>query len=114
MRSRPFRDILEETARTGGLLTYQQLAQAADVPPPTTIHKTALALEEMMDADHEAGRPLLAALVVSKATGIPAPGFFGRLTALGRYFGDDRGPEAERHWRRELAAVRAAYGPPER
>ena len=104
------RPILEEAARSGGLLTYQELAQRAGFPPPHTIHKTTTALEALMAEDHAAGRPLLAALVVSKATGVPAPGFFGCLTTLGRYFGDDRGAQAERHWRRELEAVQTAYG----
>jgi len=88
------------------LITYRDLALRAGVQPPHTIHKTTTALEQMVVEDHEAGRPLLAALVVSKATGIPAPGFFGCLTSIGRYFGDDSGAEAEDHWRRELAALR--------
>ncbi len=103
------RRILQELARDGRTLTYQALAERAAVPPPHRIHKLTLLLEEMMRADHAAGRPLLAALVVSRAgAGIPGPGFFQLLGELGRYTGSDRGPEAEAAHRAEAERAWAA------
>src|SRR3546814_9562843 len=64
----------------------------------------------MAREDHAAGRPLLAALAVSRTQkgpdggGIPGRGFFQLLTELGRYDGPDQGPEAAAQHARELQA----------
>jgi hypothetical protein len=102
------RGVLAPVARRGGTITYRDLAVAAQVPGPHTIHKTTLALEELIRADHAAGAPLLAAVAVGK-TGRPRPGFFHVLAELGRYDGPERGPEAEARHDVELAAVYAAF-----
>mgnify|MGYP006433678079 CR=1 FL=1 len=104
------RPVLAATAARGGTILYRDLAQAAGVPAPHSIHKTTLALETLARADHAAGRPLLAAVAVGKA-GLPGPGFFQLLADLGRHDGPDRGPVAEARHRAELAAVHAAYAP---
>ena len=66
-------------------LTYQQAAQRLGLEPPHTIHRLALALEALMQEDAAAGRPFIAALVVSRSRqGLPAPGFFDTAIALGR------------------------------
>ena len=102
------RELIEEAARRGTTITYRDLAVAAEVPPPHSIHKTALALEELIRADHDAGRPILAAVCVGK-TGRPRPGFFHVLRDLGRYDGPDEGPAANAHHDAELAEAYAAY-----
>lgn len=103
------RPVLERVARTGGTITYRDLAVAAGVGAPHSIHRTTLGLEALMREDHAAGRPLLAAVAVGKA-GCPRPGFFYVLAELGRYDGPVEGPEAVAQHDRELAATRAAFG----
>jgi len=105
------RDLLERVAARGETRTYQQVAQALGLQPPNTIHRVALALEALMDEDAAAGRPLLAAVVISRTReGQPAPGFFARARALGRHDGPDTGPRTATFHREELAAVHARYG----
>ena len=97
------RSTLIPLARARQTVTYQELAARAEVPPPQTIHKLTLALETLAREDHAAGRPLIAALAVSRtAGGLPGRGFFQLLAALGRYDGPDRGPEAQAAHAREL------------
>lgn len=103
------RPVLLAAAREGRTITYRELAIAAEVQAPHTIHKTTRALEALARADHGAGRPLLAALAVGKA-GIPGPGFFHLLAALGRYDGPDQGPEAAAQHAREMDAAVAYWG----
>ncbi|MEQ8395310.1 hypothetical protein [Thalassobaculum sp.] len=105
------RPILEAVARQGTTLTYLDLARAAGIKPPRAIHRTTEALEAMMRADRAAGRPLLAAVVVSaKRAGLPAPGFFRLAGELGLYFGPDHGPQAALFHAMEVERVRAALG----
>jgi len=101
--------VLRAAAQRGACITYRDLAREAGIEAPHSIHRTTLALEAMMRADDAAGRPLLAALAISKR-GIPAPGFFQLLRELGRYDGPDTGAEAERHHARELDAALAHWG----
>src|SRR3546814_11226642 len=57
---------------------------------------------------HGAGRPLLAAVVVSaRRGGVPAPGFFRLAAELGLYFGPESGPQAALFPAMELQRVRA-------
>lgn len=75
-------------------ITYSALARALDLAPPNTIHQLTIALESLMEEDAAADRPLIAALVVSKARGgLPAPGFFDCARRVGRFDGDPAGPE---------------------
>lgn len=103
------RDILRACAGAGETITYPALALRASLPGPQVIHRLTLLLEAMAREDHNAGRPLLAALAVSRVTGIPGRGFFQLLAALGRYDGPDQGPEAGAHHARELAAALAYW-----
>jgi hypothetical protein len=104
------RPILEDRARRDLTITYADLARVAGVPGPHTIHRTADALEAIMTEDAAAGRPLLSAVVVSKARdGLPAPGFFQKATELGLYFGPDRGPQAATFHALEVDRVRRVY-----
>lgn len=102
------RPVLLAAAREGRTVTYRELAAAAEVPPPHTIHKTTRALEALTREDHAAGRPLLAALAVGKG-GIPGPGFFQLLSVLGRYDGPHRGDDAAAQHARELAPAIAYW-----
>ena len=88
-------------------VTYRDLAQAVGLRPPHSIHRLALALEATMRADAAAGRPLIAALVVSKAgRGVPQEGFFELAAELGRLPAEPAA--AVEAWRHEYdAALRA-------
>lgn len=102
---------LETLAAEGRTATYHEVVQALGVQPPHRIHRLAQALEALMDEDAAAGRPFVAAVVVSKTgPGVPAPGFFARARALGRYRGPESGPEAAAYHHRELEALRAGDG----
>lgn len=91
-------------------ITYQTLARALDLRPPNTIHQVTAALEFLMEEDAAAGRPLIAALVVSKAQGgLPAPGFFNAAQRLGRFGGDASGPEAPAFYAAEFDAAVAFW-----
>ncbi|MEX0923538.1 MAG: hypothetical protein WDZ84_12250 [Rhodovibrionaceae bacterium] len=108
---RELRRILESLARERTTITYRDLAGLAEVPPPQTIHKLAEALEATMRDDHAQGRPLLAALVVSRgASGLPQRGFFELLRSLDRYEGPDSGPQAEAVFHEELALAWDYWG----
>jgi len=89
-------------------VTYRDLAAALGLRPPHTIHRLALALEATMREDAAAGRPLIAALVVSKVGGdLPQTGFFDLAAELGRLPADrDAAVDA---YRREFAAAVACH-----
>ncbi len=87
-------------------LTYQQLADSLGLQPPNTIHRVAMALEQLMREDAAAERPFAAALVISRArNGLPAPGFFNLATRLDRYDGPESGDDAVRFHRQQLTAA---------
>ncbi|HSR72342.1 MAG TPA: hypothetical protein VLL72_08170 [Kiloniellales bacterium] len=89
------RTALIALAREGRCATYRELAAQVPVPPPHSIHRLTLTLEDLAREDHAAGRPLVSALAVSRARpGLPGRGFFQLLRELGRYDGPDSGPEA--------------------
>ncbi len=105
------RHVLREQAVRGWVITYNDLARLAAVEPPYRIHKVTLALEGLIREDHAAGRPLLAALAVSRARGgLPGQGFFDLLRELGRYNGPDHGPAAEACYSTELARALSYWG----
>lgn len=100
------REVLLACARAGTTIPYRELAARAQVPAPHSIHNTTLALEDLIREDHTAGRPLLAALAVSRGNpGLPGRGFFMLLKELGRYDGPEQGPEAAGAFDRELCAA---------
>lgn len=89
------RDHLCDTVRNAQPTTYQVLAKALELSPPNTIHQVTAALERLIEEDADADRPLIAALVISKARGgLPAPGFFECVKRVGRFKGDALGAEA--------------------
>lgn len=90
-------------AQAPAALTYQQLAAALALAPPGTIARVTAALEDTMREDVAAGRPMIAALAVSRSDGLPRRGFFDLAVRLGRF-----PPEPDRHiamWQAECAAL---------
>ena len=100
------RDHLCGIAENAQPITYQALAQALELSPPNTIHQLTVALEHLIEEDAIAGRPLIAALVISKTRGgLPAPGFFETAKRVGRFHGDSQGEEAVAFYKAELDAA---------
>lgn len=100
------REYLRGFASQSAAITYQALANALGLEPPNTIHRLTNALEQLMQQDAAAHRPLIAALVISKRrNGLPAPGFFECAAALDRFSGDAAGPDAAAFHSREFAAA---------
>ncbi|SEL49803.1 hypothetical protein SAMN04488129_11116 [Halomonas daqiaonensis] len=87
-------------------ITYQQAAEALGLTPPGTIQRVALALEALMREDVAAGRPMIAALVVSRRGDMPRQGFFELAVELDRFPVDPASQEAA--YRRELERVMEA------
>jgi hypothetical protein len=84
-------------------VTYQVLAKALELSPPNTIHQLTVGLEHLIEEDACAARPLIAALVISKARGgLPAPGFFESARRVGRFHGEPSGPEASAFYKAEF------------
>lgn len=97
---------LRWVARQTPPITYQALAKSLGLSPPNTIHQLTVALERLMEEDAKAIRPLIAALVVSKARGgLPAPGFFECARRVGRFDGDPSGPDAAVFYAAEFEAA---------
>lgn len=81
---------LAQLAASGEILTYGALARDLAIPGPGAIAKLTAALETMMRADAQAGRPLRAVLCAGRmGNGLPAPGFFQLAQQLGRFDGSD-------------------------
>ncbi|WP_228716856.1 hypothetical protein [Billgrantia pellis] len=106
------RRILEAMPEAALPMTYQQLAEALGLTPPRTIQRTAHALEQLMREDAEQGRPLIAALVVSRrGENLPNRGFFDLAVALGRLPADPtRHVEAYRKEYRRALSQRGDVG----
>jgi len=95
------RDILVNLARINQPIAYSELAAQLKT---AYIHYRAPAfgqiLREIAADEEEAGRPMLAVLVVNKQTGICGAGFFKHAAAKGYDVSD-----IEAFWRAELARV---------
>lgn len=97
------RALLSVRRTEGTCLTYQELATALGLASPGTIQRIAAALEQTMREDVAAGRPMVAALVVSRTEGLPRRGFFDLAVELGRFPADPGQHFAA--WQTERAAV---------
>jgi hypothetical protein len=105
------RAFLQNMAAADLTITYGGLARLLELSPPNTVHQITVALEHLMKEDAEAGRPFIAALVVSKARGgLPAMGFFDCARRLGRFAGDPNGMEARSFHAAELTAAQKFWG----
>lgn len=88
------------------LPTYHEVARALGLKPPHTVYRVIQALEQSMREDAAAGRPLIAARVVSRVRDrLPAPGFFDLATRLGLHDGAEAGPAARAFHRAQLQAL---------
>ena len=91
-------------------ITYGQAAKALQLSPPNTIRQLRVALQQLIAEDASAGRPLIAAMVISKwRGGVPAPDFFDCAARLGCFAGDVTGPDAKEFHAVELKAVLALW-----
>jgi DNA-binding IclR family transcriptional regulator len=106
---RRMREILSAVAARGATVTYRELAGALGFEPPGVIRRVAALLEESMIEDARAGRPFLAAVVVSQADGVPRRGCLERAAALGRFRRKPYGPGARAFFRKELAATHSYW-----
>jgi len=93
---------LGEVARSGSVTTYQEVAVLVGLDPREPGQRSVLSrlLREVSLHEHEHGRPLLSAVVVSRDTRLPGSGFFALMRLLG--FGD---AEDEALFARELGNV---------
>jgi hypothetical protein len=84
-------DLLQEIARRGGTSYYREIAHllGIDTGDPYFGARVGRVLDELNHAEHAAGRPLLSAVVIAKATGMPGEGFFTCARDLRRYTGRD-------------------------
>ena len=76
---------LEERARQGAPIFYNDLAKPFGLPPVTEAwfsHPLCNVFATLDDADQAKGRPFRTALVVSRERGIPGEGFFKTLAEL--------------------------------
>jgi hypothetical protein len=98
---------LREVARSGTWTTATAIAPIAGIDP-TTAHAEAdlgRVLASIDEGEQVVGRPLLSAVVVQRASGLPHPGFFTYARALGLHVGsDDRAL-----WERELQRVHSYW-----
>ena len=107
------RQALMERATLGSPTTYKALADRVCIVPPQTIHRICEALEILMEEDVAAGRPMLAALCVSKTrANMPVQGFFLKAHLLGVFSGVPGGADAEMFHREELGRALSFYGAP--
>lgn len=87
---------LASVMAANNLITYAELADAAQIGGRHRIHRLTIWLETCLVADHAAGVPLRAARVISRNRGgIPAPGFFMKCQEIGIYDGPTEGPKAQ-------------------
>lgn len=103
------RALLVAQAQAGATLSYREAAARLGLAPPGMIARLGAALEALMAQDAGQGRPLLAALCVSRTgSGLPGRGFFDKAAELGRFAGDPAGPEARAFHAREMSQLLAA------
>jgi len=100
------RELLAALPSEQPLPTYHEAARALGLKPPHTVYRVIQALEQTMREDAAAGRPLIAARVVSRVRDrLPAPGFFDLATRLGLHDGAESGPAARAFHRAQLQAL---------
>jgi hypothetical protein len=81
---------LDQLVRTQETITYGALARELAIPGPGAIAKLTQALEDLMQADAAANRPLRAVLCCGRlGNGLPAQGFFILAAQLGCFDGAD-------------------------
>lgn len=105
------RNVLIDQAQAANLITYKCLVDRLELIPPQTIRRITEALEVLMAEDVAAGRPLLAALCVSRLKpSLPAVGFFMTAQTLGIFTGELESIEASIFHAHELKRTLEFYG----
>ena len=95
---------LDSAIASRHLISYAELTNIAQIPPPHRIHKLTMWLETLIADEHQSARPLRAAWVVSRRRRqIPAPGFFIKCKEIGLYDGPATGAKAEAFHHKLLA-----------
>lgn len=82
---------LIEVARSGGYLTYSDIAPLAGLDMGSQADRTEIGrlLGEISTFEHVQGRPLLSAIVIHRDNNIPGPGFFVLARELNLHHGTD-------------------------
>ncbi len=94
---------LLRVAKSGKTTYYSDIAPLArlNMASPTDRNRIACILDSISKAEHEAGRPLLSAVVILKGEEVPSSGFFSLAAELGL-----RGTNDEiQYWRQELQHI---------
>lgn len=99
------REVLIGVAKLQATITYGDLAaQLRTISPHPGSYVFQALLRDLCREELAAGRGMLCALVVAKATGIPGQGFFKALIGLGRDCS-----EIETCWQEECQRVYAVW-----
>ena len=82
---------LRRVAKSGCYTHYSTIAPMAnlDMNSPADVNRLGEILDEICLAEHEAGRPLLSAVVIRMDKNMPGDGFFNLSKELGLYVGND-------------------------
>ena len=77
-------DELRRVAKDGSITRYSDIAPLAhlDMDSPEDRNCIADILDDISRSEHDAGRPLLSAVVIRKDTNIPGQGFFNLAKSL--------------------------------
>jgi hypothetical protein len=110
--------MLKQTAETGGLVTYTDVAKVVGLDMENVEHRNQMSqlLDEISSHEHAQGRPLLSVVVIRKDLGRPGHGFFELAKRLGQYSGHGEIHEvlffvkefqkAEQYWSKRVARRR--------
>jgi hypothetical protein len=97
------RQVMVETARRGQLITYSELCASLKT---AYLHYHSPQIVKLLDEigmiEHQAGRPILPAVVVGKQSGIPGAGYF-RIAGEGHEGEGSFDPKA--NWEADLQTV---------
>jgi hypothetical protein len=102
--------MLLDAARYRGILTYKGIALATGLPTSGNAMGDAVGrlLVEISSNEVEQNRPMLSALVVMKATGLPGPGFFRFARNLKKLQSESESDE-HKFWKDERDRVYAEW-----
>jgi hypothetical protein len=103
--------MLIDAARYRGVLTYKGIALATGLPASGNAMGDAVGrlLAEISSNEVDQERPMLGALVVEKATGVPGPGFFKLARNLKKLQSESKSDE-HKFWKDERDRVYAEWG----
>lgn len=103
--------LLITVAEYRGIVQYPEIARILDIEPHGQHmgREVGHILGEVSEDEHDAGRPMLSAVVVG-SSGIPGPGFFKLAEQLGKLQTTDK-EGAHRFWQEERKAVYEEWAP---